>query len=223
MKILLLTCLVTLSLGTINGQAPNNVIKMKNGTSLFIHTENKFAIETADFGLEEIKLETDNGIIKRFFKGNYMIKPNSMGQCVIAIYNKDKSKKLATEKFLVTISAIPEIRPVFYSKEYQIKNNEIPKDRLEDLRGFSTMVFSQNQILFLIDNMKLEIYSENQGNSAFVTNGKLTDEMKEKIKVLEKGDLIILKEIKVKSVTDYAMKDTPDQVLKISPTVYFVE
>ena len=212
-----------LSLGSTKAQNFENLIQTKNGKTLYVHTENKFELDESKFENIEIEFETNNGELKRFYKGHYMIKPNSLGECLISVYTKDKTKKLFTEKFWVIFSNKPEITPAFNSQENKITNNEIPKDRLEDLIGFSTMTFSQNQIIFLIDEMRLIIYSKKNGNSEFETDGKLTDEIKEKIKILEQGDLIILKEINVKSVTDYSKKDNPDQILKILPTVYFVK
>lgn len=223
MKKILIILSVILNLGTVQGQEFEYLIKTDNGKTLYVHTENKFEIDETKYSNEEIELETNNGEIKRFFKGKYMIKPNSLGECLISIYSKGKSKKLITEKFWVIFSVKPEIIPVFYSNDNKAKDNEIPKDKLEDLRGFSTMVFSQNQIIFLIEAMELMIFSKSNGNSEFKSDGKLNEEMKDKLRLLESGDFIILKNIEVSSVSDYSKKDNPDQVIKISPTVFFVK
>ncbi|HRK80773.1 MAG TPA: GldM family protein [Saprospiraceae bacterium] len=220
---MLLSLLVLLCFGAAQGQDYSCRIKTSEGRTLYIHTENKFEIDESGFGREGIHVETNNGEIQRFSKGKYMIKPNSMGDCVISIYNKEKSKKIHSELFFVVYSVQPVIIPVFYSQEYQMTDNEIPIDRLEDLRGFSTMVYSRNQIIFLVEEMKLIIRSKKKGEFEFVTNGNLSKEIKAKINSLDKGDLILLKNIMIKSVTDYERNSTPDQIFKIQPTVYFVK
>jgi hypothetical protein len=184
MNRIIIVLFVLVNFSTIQGQDCFGIIKTDASKQIFIHTENKFELDESKFDEEEILVESDNGDVKKFFKGRYMVKPNALGECTISIYNKDKSKRLYSEKLWVTYSVKPEIVPIFQSQENKITNNEIPKDRLEDLKGFTSAVFSQNQIIFLIVEMKLIIYSKTIGEQEFIISGKLNEEAKEKINSL---------------------------------------
>jgi hypothetical protein len=220
---ILISLFLLFNFGTISGQEFENLIRTEGGKTLYIYTENKFEIDESKFGNDKINIETNSGEIKRFFKGNYMIKPNRIGICTISIYNEDKSKKIFSEEFRVIFSEKPEIMPVFYSQKNGIRDNEIPKERLEDFAGFGMMISTQNEIIYLIEEMDLIIYSRKNGEFKFQTTGKFSAEIKEKINALNEGDLILLKNISVKSVTDYSKKDNPDQIINILPTVFFVK
>gem|GEM_PF-2546899 len=226
MKKLFTLILIVNSISLFSQQiSSKSYIKTENSKIIYQYTENSFELSKLELDENQIELQTENGKIKKFYKGHYNIFPEKLGVCRIVAKNKETGETIFKEIFHVYPPILPEIIPVWFSeKTDNLVDNKINKDRLEDFKGVGLQVMSPNNIIFFMTTGQLKIYHDNSlFKETEIRNGIFDETIRTAFESLESGDYIIIKNIKIGSVVDYSKRDNPDALYSLKPVIFFIE
>ena len=205
---------------------------------LFAGIYNVVDISVAGVPQSDLKVAFTNAMAQKIGEGSFRVKPIKMGQeCVITVFVKDVEQKVGVQSFRVLALPLPE---AYLDTEYKVdsltKISDIPKANLDirnnagggkinkesllAIKGITAKLATYMYDIFdteprfqvLEFNMK---FFEKNGEVTVLhsASSEITDQMREKLKNVEKGTTFYVTDIMVQSSDRLRRKLRPIEII----------